>query len=285
MALLTLTTDFGLADWYVAAVKGVVLGLAPGTQIVDLSHEIPPGDIETAAFLLAAAAPAFPPGTVHLAVVDPGVGSARRILAVETHGAEGADGARFLAPDNGLLTPFLPPRRPAVVRAADRPDLYRPAFGGGGGDGGEGGSSTFHGRDRFAPLAAALLRGEAIAALGPEIADPVLLPGAGPRREGDLGHLLVGRVVHIDRFGNLVTDLPAAWLPAGPFAATVEDAAGRAATPITRRVTHYRELAEGEPGLLAGSLGTIEISFEGANLAALWHIRRGAAVRIVLAPA
>ncbi len=279
MALLTLTTDFGLADWYVAAVKGVVLGLAPGTQIVDLSHEVPPGDIETAAFLLSAAAPAFPPGTVHLAVVDPGVGSERRLLAVE------AGDARFLAPDNGLLTPFLPPRRAAVVRAADRPDLYRPAADGGG-FGGYGGSSTFHGRDRFAPLAAALLRGEPTAALGPEIRDPVLLPDAAPRREGDL---LLGRVVHVDRFGNLVTDLPAAWLPVVPFTATIAGNAGDAGDagdihpPVTRRVTHYRELAAGEPGLLIGSLGTIEISFDGENLAALWHIRRGAAVRIVLA--
>ncbi|HEV7518394.1 MAG TPA: SAM-dependent chlorinase/fluorinase, partial [Thermoanaerobaculia bacterium] len=123
MALLTLLTDFGLRDWYVAAVKGVVLSLAPGAQIVDISHEVPPGDVRTAAFLLAAAAPAFPSGTVHLAVVDPGVGSDRRILAVET-----AD-ALFLAPDNGLLTPILTAATGvrAVVRAADRPDLYRPA--------------------------------------------------------------------------------------------------------------------------------------------------------------
>lgn len=269
MPLLTLTTDFGLADWYVAAVKGVVLGLVPGTQIVDISHEVPPGDVETAAFLLAAAAPAFPPGTVHLAVVDPGVGSARRLLAVET-----AD-AQFLAPDNGLLTPFLPPRRAAVARAADRPDLFRPAIDGGG-------SSTFHGRDRFAPLAAALLRGEVAATLGPEILDPILLPGAGPRREGDL---LLGRVAHVDRFGNLVTDLPAAWLPDVPFEATVASSAGGVTPPVRRRVTHYRELASGEPGLLTGSLGTIEISLDGANLAALWHTQRGAAVRIVLSPA
>jgi S-adenosylmethionine hydrolase len=266
MALLTLTTDFGLADWYVAAVKGVVLGLAPGTQIVDLSHEVPPGDVETAAFLLAAAAPAFPAGTVHLAVVDPGVGSARRILA-----AASAD-ALFLAPDNGLLTPFLPPAQAAVVRAADRPDLWRPAP--------DGGDRTFHGRDRFAPLAAALLRGEPFSALGPEIADPRLLPGTAPRQEGDL---LRGRVVHVDRFGNLVTDIPAAWLPAVPFEATIGDTTP-ALLRVTRRVTHYCELGPGEPGLLAGSLGTIEISLDGANLALLWQVRRGALVRIVLAP-
>jgi S-adenosylmethionine hydrolase len=261
MPLLTLLTDFGLADWYVAAVKGVVLGLAPGTQIVDLSHEVPPGDVLTAGFLLAAAAPAFPPGTVHLAVVDPGVGSTRRLLLVES--AE-SGGALFLAPDNGLLTPFLPPRGRAVARAADRPDLYRPSPG-----------QTFHGRDRFAPLAAALLRGEPVASLGPEIADPVLLPGAPPRREGET--LLLGRVIHIDRFGNLITDIPAGWLPEG-----VASRASVAGHTVTRRVTHYRQLAAGEPGLLPGSLGTIEVSLDGADLARKWNVERGAEVRIAL---
>jgi S-adenosylmethionine hydrolase len=263
MALLTLLTDFGLDDWYVAAVKGVVLGLVPGTPIVDISHAVPPGDVETAAFLLAAAAPAFPAGTVHLAVIDPGVGSARRLLVVET-----AD-ALFLAPDNGLLTPLLQAAG-AVARAADRPDLYRPPPVGGG--------QTFHGRDRFAPLAAALLRGEPAAALGPEISDPVLLPAEPPRRERDL---LLGRVVHVDRFGNLVTDIPAGWLPDTPFQpfrATVGDAS----RPITRRVTHYRELPAGEPGILAGSLGTLEISLDGADLAKLWKVGRGALVRVAL---
>src|SRR5262245_7502089 len=101
MPLLTLLTDFGLTDYYVAAVKGTVLRLAPGAVLVDVSHDVPPGDVETAAFLLAAAFPSFPAGTVHLAVVDPGVGSERRILAARmTPGW-------LLAPDNGLLTPFL----------------------------------------------------------------------------------------------------------------------------------------------------------------------------------
>jgi S-adenosyl-L-methionine hydrolase (adenosine-forming) len=260
MPLLTLTTDFGLADWYVAAVKGVVLGLVPGTTIVDVSHEVPPGDVLTAAFLLAAAAPAFPPGTVHLAVVDPGVGSDRRLLLVEGVESAGALDALFVAPDNGLLTPFLPPLGDGVARAAHRPDLYRPSPG-----------QTFHGRDRFAPLAAALLRGEPAATLGPTIDDPVLLPGEPPRREGDT---LLGRVIHVDRFGNLVTDIPAAWLQEPRFEANV------AGHTVTRRVTHYRELAPGEPGLLPGSLGTIELSLDGADLAKVWGVGRGVCVRI-----
>src|SRR5437588_11052452 len=148
--LLTLLTDFGSSDYYVAAVKGTVLRLAPGTQLVDISHQVEPGDVAGAAFLLAAAAPAFPTGTVHLAVVDPGVGSRRRILAAET-----ASGSSLVAPDNGLLTPLLGGAR---VRAVERGDLYLESPG-----------ATFDGRDRFAPVAAFLLRGGAPAELGPEI--------------------------------------------------------------------------------------------------------------------
>lgn len=252
--LLTLLTDFGSDDYYVAAVKGTVLARAPGATIVDLSHGVAPGDVLGAAFLLAAAAPAFPPGTVHLAVVDPGVGSARRLLAMES------GGQAFLAPDNGLLTPFLAAAR--TVRAAERPDLYRAAPG-----------STFDGRDRFAPLAAALLAGAAAAALGPEIADAVRLTSPPPRREANA---LAGRIVHVDRFGNLVTDIPTEWLAAGRVRAEV---GGHAATV---RATHYRELPAGEAGVLPGSLGTLELALDGESLARRWNARRGDAVRIVL---
>src|SRR6185369_6039340 len=141
MPLLTLLTDFGLDDYYVAAVKGTVLRLAPGSQIVDISHQVPPGDIETAAFLLAAAFPSFPAGTVHLAVVDPGVGSSRRILAVGIRG-----GSWLVAPDNGLLTPLLVDAE--SIHSVDRSELFLAGPG-----------HTFHGRDRFAPVAAWLLAG------------------------------------------------------------------------------------------------------------------------------
>ncbi len=157
MPILTLLTDFGTEDYYVAAVKGTILRLAPGTELVDISHQVPAGDLETAAFLLAAAAPAFPPGTVHLAVVDPGVGSDRRILSVR------APGAWFVAPDNGLLTPVLDGA--VSIRSVEKSDLFLSAPG-----------HTFHGRDRFAPVAAWLLRSEPEAQwiqLGPEIGDPV----------------------------------------------------------------------------------------------------------------
>jgi S-adenosyl-L-methionine hydrolase (adenosine-forming) len=258
MPLLTLLTDFGLTDYYVAAVKGTVLRLAPGTVLVDISHDVPAGDVETASFLLAAASPSFPAGTVHLAVVDPGVGSGRRILAARL----GSDGASswFLAPDNGLLTPLLD--RAEEIRSVEKADLFLPSPG-----------QTFHGRDRFAPTAAWLLRGEPFAALGPVVDDPVRLPGEPPRREADQA---VGRVVHIDRYGNLVTDIPASWLPAGPCRVQVGDRTAE------RRATCYAEIPPGEAAFLSGSLGTLELSLNGESLAERWDIARGTAVRVTI---
>jgi S-adenosyl-L-methionine hydrolase (adenosine-forming) len=266
MVILTLLTDFGTADYYVAALKGTVLGLTrPGSvQLVDLGHEVLPGDIEAAADLLAAAAPAFPRGTCHLAVVDPGVGSARRMLIAET------PGQRYLAPDNGLLTWVLQSSESWHAWSVVRPDLYLPAAGG-----------TFHGRDRFAPIAAALLRGEIPDAMGPRVEDPVLLSVPAPRcqREGNR-EVWIGRVRRVDRFGNLVTDLVAAGLGGAtdPSTAVVE-VAGR---EVRRWAGHYAELPLGEPTALVGSLGTVELSLRGESLAAAWGVGRGLEVRIVL---
>lgn len=263
MGILTLLTDFGTEDYYVAAVKGTVLSRAPETSIVDVSHQVPPGDVETAAFLLAAAAPSFPPGTIHLAVVDPGVGSGRRILLART------ETALFLAPDNGLLTPFLD----SALRtwSVKREDLFLPGPG-----------RTFHGRDRFAPVAAALLRGLSPDEAGPEIADPVRLAGEPPRREP---HRATGRVVHVDRYGNLVTDIPAGWLPGDPGdpGGPCHFAVGPRSTATF--VTHYAEIPEDEPAALPGSLGTIELSLNGAPLARRWGVSRGAPVEVTWLPA
>ena len=269
--LLTLLTDFGLSDYYVAAVKGTVLRLAPGTQLVDLSHQVEPGDIAGGAFLLAAAAPVFPAGTVHLAVVDPGVGSRRRILAAET-----ASGSSLVAPDNGLLTPLLSGAR---VRAVERGDLYLESPG-----------ATFDGRDLFAPIAAFLLRGGAPAELGPEIDDPVKLDLKPPRQEPGL---LTGTVLHIDRFGNLVTDIPASWLPAastapgqasgqaGGASTAPGQVAARVGSHTTSRLAgHYEEIPRYEAALMVGSLGTLELAMRGENLARRWGVVPGAAVLV-----
>ena len=260
--ILTLLTDFGHHDWYVAAVKGVALARAPGTTIVDIAHDVPPGDVETAAFLLAAAARNFPPGTIHLAIVDPGVGGSRRMLAVEAPAAGGP--SMFLAPDNGLLDSFF---TAAGIVSIERRDLFLDNPG-----------NTFHGRDRFAPVAAYLLGGGAIDALGPRIDDPVRLQIPPPMRTATR---LSGRVAHVDRYGNLVTDLPSGWLPQDiAFRATL-GVEGRA-TSATRRVGCYAELAPGEAGLLDGSLGTIELSLSGASLAEAWEVGRGDRIEIEL---
>lgn len=253
MPLLTLLTDYGTDDYYVAAVKGTILRLAPGTTLVDVNHQVAPGDVATGAFLLAAAAPAFPEGTVHLAVIDPGVGSARRILVVRT------PSAWLVAPDNGLLTPFLDEAR--AVRSVERSDIFLTGPG-----------QTFHGRDRFAPIAAFLLRGETAEELGPEITDPLRLPVTLPQRSPGR---ITGRVAHIDRYGNLVTDIPADWLPDVPCRV------GIGSHSVQARASHYAAIPSGEAALLTGSLDTLEISWNGEDLARRWRVRRGAAVNVI----
>jgi S-adenosylmethionine hydrolase len=275
----TLLTDFGDDDYYVAAVKGVILSRAPGVTLVDIGHQVAPGDVEAGGFLLAAAGGWFPAGSVHLGVVDPGVGSARRILAVE------AGGRFYVAPDNGLLGMVLAgglgtaaaadpeaggdATAPAEVRAVDRPDLYLPGPG-----------ATFHGRDRFAPVAAALAAGEPLAALGPEIDDPVRLPAEPPRIAGPpgaAGTVLTGRVAWIDRFGNLVTDLPAGWAGDRPCLASLGAHAAR------QRVDHFAAIPfGGEPAIVPGSLGTLELVLADASLARRWRVERGAAITVRL---
>lgn len=250
--VLTLLTDFGLDDYYVAAVKGVLLTRAPEATLVDISHTVPPGDVAAGAFLLAAALPWFPPGSVHLAVVDPGVGSARRMLAAETsHGW-------LVGPDNGLFTPLLAGAR---VYSVTRDFLFLDSPG-----------QTFHGRDRFAPIAAYLAKGGTARDLGPEIDDPVLLPEDPPTLEpGGLS----GSVIHVDRYGNLVTNIPEGWIPEGqPFRAEIGSHA------VTRYATHYAEIPEGEPAVIPGSLGTLELSIRNGDLARAWRVGRGMRVRV-----
>ena len=196
--IVTLTTDFGGGDYYVGAMKGVILGIAPEAQLVDISHQIPPQDVLAAAFVLRHAAREFPPGTVHLAVVDPGVGTRRRPLALQS------SGHLWVGPDNGLFS-FVLDRADSRVHEIVRPDLGRPDP-----------SSTFHGRDLFAPLAAHLCRGLDLADIGPPVADPVRLDESAPCKSADR---IAGHIVHIDGFGNLVSNIAAAILRRGVRAA------------------------------------------------------------------
>jgi S-adenosylmethionine hydrolase len=222
MPIITLTTDFGLRDGNVGVMKGVILALAPAARLVDLSHTIGPQDVAEAAWVLKRAVPYFPPETIHLVVVDPGVGTARRPLAARI-GSQ-----RFVGPDNGVLTRVLAQAERAGQAAAfwqlDQPGYWRAVV-----------STVFHGRDIFAPVAGHLAAGVPLERLGRPIADPVRLALPAPRAS-DQG--LSGEVAHIDHFGNVATnitraDLAAAGLPADEaLALRVRDAeiAGLVAT-------------------------------------------------------
>ncbi len=253
MALCTLLTDFGTRDSYVASVKGTILRLTPDVTLVDITHEVQPGDVATASRLLFECAATFPPRTVHLAVVDPEVGSARDILVAENAGQF------FVAPDNGLLTPLFDSGR---CHRVERADLYL-----------EGAGVTFHGRDRFAPVAAAMLRGMALADLGPRADRPRRLPEVTPVSAST--QEVRGHVRAIDRFGNVITDIPADLLAHGRRFEVLFGG-----LRIRRRATHYAELEPGEPALIPNSFGTLEISLRGDSMAAASSAESGQSVVI-----
>jgi hypothetical protein len=249
MAIITLTTDFGLADGYVGIMKGVILGIARDIHLVDLSHDIPPQDVREAIYLLDGAAPYFPHGAIHLAVIDPGVGSARRGLVVRTSRAS------YVGPDNGLFT------RPLAEPGAQAWELNRPEFWL------SPVSRTFHGRDIFAPVAAHLANGTPLGEMGRPIADPVRLALTEPTRTSD--GAIRGEVVHVDRFGNLITDVPAAWISGGGWQCRV------AGETIMEMSGTY---AAGRPGkllMLIGSGGTLEIAERNGDAARRLGVKAG----------
>jgi S-adenosylmethionine hydrolase len=254
-ALITFTTDFGLRDPYVAEMKGVILGIAgAAVQLVDITHEVQRHDVAEAALALEAAAPFFPAGTIHLAVVDPGVGTSRRGLAVA------ARGQLFVGPDNGLLTPFLAGDEWSAFELAS-PEHRLPVV-----------SRTFHGRDVFAPAAAHLAGGLAPGRLGPVVGDPVRLAWAEMR---EVAGAIAGSVVHVDRFGNLVTSIHA-----DSVAGLGEETRLRVSGRLVRMVGTYGDLDRGEVGVLRGSSGRLEIAAREASAAALLKARRGTPVLV-----
>jgi S-adenosyl-L-methionine hydrolase (adenosine-forming) len=254
VTIITLTTDFGLADGYVGIMKGVILGIARGISLVDLSHEIPPQDVREAMYLLDGAAPYFPDGTIHLAVVDPGVGSARRALVVLT------GRALYVGPDNGLFTrPLAEPG--ARAWELNRPEFRLPHV-----------SRTFHGRDVFAPAAAHLANGTPPGEMGRLIADPVRLAISGPDRAPD--GALRGCVVHVDRFGNLITDVPAAWLKGAGWRCRI---AGHTLSGIRET---YADVSPGVLLMLIGSAGVLEIAERNGNAARRLGVKAGEEVAL-----
>jgi S-adenosyl-L-methionine hydrolase (adenosine-forming) len=248
MPLITLSTDFGTADGYVGEMKGVILSDAPGSTIVDITHEIEPEDVDSARLLVERCWQRYPPGTVHVVVVDPGVGSVRAAIAVESC-------RQFLVgPDNGVLSAALLEPDARVVSLRVPPEA----------------SATFHGRDVFAPTAARLASGAPLSDVGAPHATPVIHHDPEPvvLQNGNVA----GEVVHADRFGNALTNLKAAYTTGR----TMVEVAGRE-LPLVRT---YADVAPGQALGLVGSSGRVEIAIRNGHAARVLGLARGARVII-----
>ena len=248
MPVITLLTDFGTSDSYVAEMKAVLHAAVADVAVVDLSHDVALGDVRGAQYLLARSWHRFPRGTVHIAVVDPGVGTERRALAAERRGHH------FIAPDNGLLT--------SVLDGAHVVEL----------EVGSNAAATFHGRDVFAPAAARLANGEALRDLGPRVVhahlDPLPTPVKGEKH-------LVGEVVYIDHFGTLITNLPRE-----AFGATRAVRVGGEFEVQAGRT--FRDVQQGELVAFVGSGGTVEIAARDQSAALVTGVGIGGEVRLAL---
>ncbi len=254
--IITLTTDFGLRDPFVGIMKGVILCICREALLVDLTHEVTPRAILEGAFALESAWRFFPPGSIHLAVIDPGVGSRRRALALR------AGGHYFVGPDNGLFTFAL------VAGAWSAVSLEAPAYRL------AEVSRTFHGRDIFAPAAAHLASGVPLERLGPRIVDPVLLPLPGFRREGDE---IVGEVIGNDRFGNLLTSVTADGVKEfGSHAAIAVELGDRE----LGLASSYEEGPAGVPTAIISSSGRLEIFVRNGSARAVLGTGPGTAVKV-----
>ena len=256
--VIALLTDFGTRDHYTGTMKAVVLSICPDVTLIDITHDIPPHDMTTAALELAASYKYFPVGTIFLVVVDPGVGSARRGIAADT------GDYRFVAPDNGVLTAMLketPAKR--VVELTER-RYARPTV-----------SRTFEGRDRFAPAAAWLAKGVDLSALGRSAGAIQQLAIPSPELAGDV---LSGEVLRIDRFGNLVTNIDRKLFDKFTHANGIEISA--ATHVIGRVVATYAEAAAGEVCALFGSTDHLEIAVNAGSASDRLNLSRGAPVII-----
>jgi S-adenosylmethionine hydrolase len=243
--IITLITDFGTVDGYVGEMKGVLLSGARDAELVDITHDIPPQDVERARLTLARVWRRFPTGTIHVVVVDPGVGSPRDAIAVA------ADGYCLVGPDNGVLSPALLSASARVVSLA----VSRQA------------SATFHGRDVFAPAAAALARGDSLDSLGVQAMSPIVRRTPEPTRRPD--GAIEGEVIFVDRFGNAVTNL------VGVRGGTIE--VGKLTIDLRRT---YAEVETGRPVALVGSSGLVEIAVRDGDAARLLGLSRGSVVAL-----
>lgn len=262
-ALITLLTDFGTGDYFAGAMKGVILSINPNAQIVDITHEIPPQDIQAAAFTLLAAYKDFPSQTIHVAVVDPGVGSARRPILAS------CAGQFFVGPDNGLFSYIFEREPPASVIHIQNQKYFRQPL-----------SATFHGRDVFAPVAAALANGLGALEFGDEISDYVRLESLAPIRLPD--STIHARIIHIDRFGNCVTNITRDYLEEDAVASGVR------LTVKGKEITSFRgffaDTSTGSNDLFAiwGSAGFLELAAPNASAAHALDAKTGELVECAI---
>jgi len=260
--VITLTTDFS-DDLFVGVMKGVIASINPEALVVDVTHAVRLGDVRAGAFALRVSAGYFPKGSIHVAVVDPGVGSARRILCVQT-----ADYV-YLAPDNGLLSWRLACEKVLAVRSVENARFFLRDV-----------SRTFHGRDIFAPVAARLSLGVVPEDLGPELDPDHIVRIEFPKPGRPDAQTLRGEVLYVDRFGNAVTNLPATeFASVDPSRVRVE-IASLCLTGLSRS---YSDSPPGAALALLGSAGFLEIAASGANAAKQFGIKVGDAVRITFA--
>jgi S-adenosylmethionine hydrolase len=259
--VVTLLTDFGQRDPFVGIMKGVILRLSPEATIVDLCHEVPPYQILSGSFLLESAVRYFPGGSIHVAVVDPGVGGARRPILAHI------GDQFFVAPDNGLLSYPMTKGIVKEIRVITAREYLLEPIG-----------ATFHGRDVFAPVAGHLARGVPLDRFGLPIADPVRLQI--PRAYHDTSGALVGEVVWIDRFGNCVTSITQDDLLS--FETTTAQAVRvhLLGKPLGRVMTFFAEAEPGGRGAVIGSTGHLELFVDQGNLAQEWGVRLGVEVTL-----
>lgn len=256
--VIALLTDFGTRDHYAGTMKGVVLSICPDATLVDISHDVPAHDVMAGALELAAAYRYFPHGTVFLVVVDPGVGSVRRGIATE------AGDYRFVAPDNGVLTPVVDELQPKRVVELTERKYARPTV-----------SRTFEGRDRFAPAAAWLAKGIDLGALGRPAGSVHRLRI--PQAEATVDRI-AGEVLRVDRFGNLITNIDRRAFEKLAGAGPVDVMAGP--HQVSRIVSTYADVAGGQVSALFGSTDHLEIAANGESAARLLDLSRGALVHV-----
>ena len=255
-AIITLTTDFGIGSRYVAAMKGVILSINPRAVIVDISHSVPPRDIRAGAIVLAETACWFPAGTIHICVVDPGVGSKRRIIYAEV-GSQ-----RFVTPDNGLVSRLALSHRPSKIFGVQQPEHWLPEV-----------SRTFHGRDIMAPVAARLSLGLAPEKLGPPLEQLVELPWAEVHR---VPNRIEGEVIEVDSFGNLITNITRAMLEGVPSGDSVVISCDEHET-----MGIFATFSDQPPMTLmahVGSTGRLELAIVDENASAMLGVKVGAPV-------